>query len=160
GDGAYAIRIADIRPATDDDRSLQEAATLSAEGTELGSAGKFEEGAARLRRALEIVERVKGSDDVEAARIVVSLAACVVDQRRYADAEPLLQRALPILERDLGTDDPVTLRARAALGRLYMFTGQRVNAERAIQSSLALEKSLGPNHPFVAESLIILALLR
>ena len=161
GSGAYTIRIADIRPATDDDRVLQEAATLHSEGTHLMEVGNFEEAAARLKQALAIVERVKGADDVATARVMASLAYCVLDQRRFADAEPLFQRALPILERDPGSDDPVTVHTMARLGRLYMFTGQRVNAERTIQSSLPLlEKALGPNHPFIAEALIILAIVR
>jgi len=161
GDGTYAIRIAEIRTATAEDRSLQEAATLHSEGVELAETGRFEEAEGRLRRALEIVERVKGADDVATARVVAALASCLIDRRRFTEAEPLFNQAIPILERALGPDDPVTLRARVGLARLYMFTGQRVLAERAVQPSLAgLEKSLGSNHPFVAESLTILGILR
>jgi CHAT domain-containing protein/Tfp pilus assembly protein PilF len=160
GNGGYTIRIADIRPATDDDRSLQDAATHYSEGTGLDDAGKFEEAEAQFRQALEIVERVKGSDDVTTATIVASLASCLVDRRRFAEAEPLFDRALPILESKLGSDDPVTLRTRTRQGRMYMFSGQRVNAERAIQRSLPLlEQSLGLNHPFVAESLTVLGIV-
>ncbi len=161
GNGGYAIRIAEIRPANADDRSLQEATTQYSEGTELAITEKCEEAEVRLKRALDIVERVKGPDDVTTARIVASIAACFVDRRYLAEAEPLFQRALLILERDPGSDDPFTLRVLTAQARMYVFAGQRVNAERAIQQSLAgLERALGPNHLFVAEALTVLGMLR
>ena len=116
GEGAYAIRLAEIRPATAGDRSLQEAATLHADGMALIETGKLEDAAARLRHALEILETVKGPDDVATARVVSSLADCAFNQKRFAEAAALFLRALPILERALGEDDPVTLHTLQGLG--------------------------------------------
>lgn len=161
GDGAYAIRLAEIRRATVADGSLQEVATLHADALALIQTGGLDEAAARLKQALDIIERVKGPDDVAAARIAWSLAACMLEQKRFAEAESLYQRALPVFQRVLGEEDPVTLRTVQGLGILYSFTDQRVKAERALQQSLTLlEKALGPNHPYVAESLIPLGMLR
>ena len=161
GDGAYAIRLAEIRSATVADRSLQDAAILHADALTLIQTGKLDETAARLKQALDIIERVKGPDDVATARIVWSLAACTLDQKRLAEAESLYQRALPIFQRVLGEEDPVTLRTLQGLGKVYSFTDERVKAERALQQSLTLlEKALGPVHPYVADSLIPLGMLR
>ncbi len=161
GAGEYTIRIAEVRQATAEDRSLQEVAALRTEAVSLYDAGRFEDATARLRRALEIVEGVKGPQDFVAARIVWALATCVLDQRNFAMAEPLFQRALTTLERERGKDDPVTVFAVKGLGTLYEETGQRVKAERALQPSLdSLEKTLGPNHPSVAGTLMVLGLVR
>jgi len=161
GAGEYTIRIAEVRQATAEDRSLQEAATLRTEAVSLYDGGRFEDATARLRRALEIVEGVKGPEDFVAARIVWALATCVLDQRNFAMAEPLFQRAVKTLERERGKEDPVTVFAVKGLGTLYEETGQRVKAERALQASLdSLEKTLGPNHPSVAGTLMVLGLVR
>ena len=43
-DGAYAVRLTEVRPATQDDRSLQEARRLAAESVSLRGAGKYSDG--------------------------------------------------------------------------------------------------------------------
>ena len=97
GAGEDTIRIAEVRQATAEDRSLQEVATLRTDAWSLTESGKYDDAAARLRRALEIVEGVKGPEDFVAARVVWALATCLLDQRKLALAEPLFQRALKTL---------------------------------------------------------------
>lgn len=159
--GQYAIRLTETRLATSDDRAIQEAASLRHEGLSLYESGKVEEAPARFRRALDILERVKGPGDPAAATVVRNLAVCALDQRNFPLAESLYQRAFNTLERELGKDHPFTAFALKGLGTVYMETGQRVKAERALQQSLdSLEKTLGPNHPEVASALTSLALVR
>ena len=161
GAGAYTIRIAETRQAAAEDRSLQEAASLRAEALSLYDTGRLDEAAGRFRRALEIVESIKGPEDLAAARMAWSLANCVLDQRNFALAETLFHRAFTTVERERGKDDPLTMLVLKGLGTVYQQTGQRVKAERALQQSLdGLERTLGPNHPNVAGTLVVLGLLR
>ena len=53
-----------------------------------------------------------------------NLARAVLDQGKFAQAEPLLVKALEVSRRDLGEEHPDTLAAMNNLAQLYVAQGQ------------------------------------
>jgi hypothetical protein len=60
--GRYEIRLAELRPATEDDRALQEARESIEESIRLNREGRHAEARPLLIRALEIREKLSGPD--------------------------------------------------------------------------------------------------
>jgi hypothetical protein len=72
--GRYEIRVAELRPATEDEHALQQARKSSEEFMQLQRGGKYVESRPFLIRALEIRERVLGPEDLEVAETLEHLA--------------------------------------------------------------------------------------
>lgn len=73
--GQYEIQLIELRPATENDRALQQARDLFTEYGRLIRLAKFAEARAPLIRALEIRERILGVDDLLVAETLVFLAS-------------------------------------------------------------------------------------
>jgi tetratricopeptide (TPR) repeat protein len=92
------------------------------------------------------------------ASLLSNLADLYINERRYAEAEPLLNRSLAIAEKVLGPDHPNVAQTLNNLAMLYDRQGRYADAERLLKRSLAAsEKTLGPNHPDLADLLDNLA---
>lgn len=158
--GEYEIRIEELRAATENDRSLQEARKLNDENIKLRRAGKYEEARPLVERALEIRERLLGPDHCDVAAAINGLAILYYYKGEYGKAELLHQRALAIREKALGPEHPNVAVSLNGLANLYWYKGDYAKAEPLHQRALAIrEKTLGPEHPDVAISLNNLALL-
>jgi len=82
----------------------------------------------------------------------------LVDQGRYAEAEPLFRRSLAIRKKKLGPDHPYVAISLNNLGTLYRAQGRYADAEPLLKRALAIrEKALGSDHPDVAQALNNLA---
>ena len=158
--GAYEIGITETRPATDDDRSLQEARKLRAQAGNLYRAGKYNEALPLMEQATVIAEKVLGADHVYVAWLVREQADAHQSKLDHGKAKTMYERALVALEKDLGQENPLTAETMRALGSTYMTIGDYVKAEQLLQRALQIqEKTLGPDHPWVADCLRSLGVL-
>src|SRR5262245_27496417 len=153
--GSYKIRIEELRAATDNDRALHEAYKLNQEASKLFGAGKYNEALPPVQRALEILERILGPDNIGVTDALNRLAVLYAIKSEHVKAEPLYQRALLIREKALGPDHPEIAISLNNLAILYKNRGEFAKAEPLFQRALQIrEKAFGPNHQEVAASLI------
>jgi CHAT domain-containing protein/Tfp pilus assembly protein PilF len=158
--GNYVARIEELRGATAEDRMLQEARKLSEEFVKLNGAGKYDEAAPLIERALEIREKILGPDHRDVADTLTSLASVYFNKGAYAKSEPLLQRALAVYEKALGPEHPSVALTLNSLAILYWNRSEIVRAEPLSRRAVAIfESALGREHPNVARALNTLAIL-
>jgi CHAT domain-containing protein len=155
--GRYEIRVAEIRAANEQDRSLHEAHKLSTESSILFRAGKYDEAVSVGARALDAAEKVLGTDHVYVAYLLSALGNKQRTKGDYTKAEASLQRALAINEKALGLEHPQTLESLGALGVVYVAKNDYGKAGRMFQQALEVtERTLGTEHPKVADYLVSL----
>jgi len=158
--GRYEIRVAGIRPANEQDRSLHEAHRLSTESSIMLHAGKYDEAVSLAARALDAAEKVLGPDHVYVAYLLGGLGNKQRAKGDYAKSEASLQRALAINEKALGPEHPQTVESLGALGLTYEWKDDYVKAGRMLQQALEItERTLGAEHPKVADYLVSLGVL-
>jgi CHAT domain-containing protein/tetratricopeptide (TPR) repeat protein len=102
-------------------------------------------------------EKLRPPGHPDIARNLNNLAVLLVDQARYAEAEPLHKRALAMRERVLPPGSPEIAANLHNLAFLYKVQGRHEEAEHFAARTLALrERTLRPEHPDVALSLWML----
>jgi CHAT domain-containing protein/tetratricopeptide (TPR) repeat protein len=159
--GAYAIRIAARRAATDDDRSMEVSRRLRATALRLRSEAKVTDARTILERALSIAEGVRGGDDPDVGVLIFELAGNAMATREDARAEALYQRAIGIFEKNWGDQHPYAAMARSRVASLYERAGQGPKGEALLRQALdVLEKTLGTDHLWYVQSLTTLGILR
>ncbi len=136
--GRYEIRIAELRPATENERALQQAYNLFAEHMQFTRAGKYAAARPLLLRVLEIRERVLGPEHPDVAETLAYLASNYELTGDYASAEPLELRALKIREKVYGPNHPLIARSLFDLGILYYQKGDYLKAEELLQKTLGI----------------------
>ena len=149
--GRYEVRLAELRPATENDRALQEALNLFAKYVRVHGEGKWSEAKALILRVLEIREKVLGPDDPLVGRTLTFVAASYGDEGDYARAEPAELRALQITEKALGPDHPDVAMELLHIGADSQLRGNLVRAEEMEQRAWAiLEKQKLTDSPMAA----------
>jgi tetratricopeptide (TPR) repeat protein len=152
--GVYEIRIEMLRPATDDDRALQEAHKLIEESLQLRRAGRFDEALSPVEGALAIRQRVLGMEHPSVAQALNNLAQLNQDKGDYTKAEPLFLSALALQEKVLGPEHPDVAQSLNNLATLYLNKGAYAKAEPLYRRALLiLEKVLSPEHFLIAGTL-------
>jgi CHAT domain-containing protein/Tfp pilus assembly protein PilF len=136
--GRYEIRLAALRPATEDDRALQQARELVEAAVALHREGRYSEARPLLIRALEIRERVAGPDSRGVAEVLGMLATNHQGTGDYASAEPLLERSLTIVEKLYGAENHDVAHELRRLGLFYYRKGDYLKAEERLQKALAI----------------------
>jgi tetratricopeptide (TPR) repeat protein len=112
------------------------------------------------QRAVQVRERLFGSEYPEVAQSLNGLAELCREQGKFSEAEPLYQRTLQIRERHLGSEHPEVAQSLTNLANLYYQQGKYVEAESHYQRALHIfEKCLGREHLYVAYPLNGLATL-
>jgi CHAT domain-containing protein/Tfp pilus assembly protein PilF len=145
--GGYEISVAELRTATEKDRSIQRARELFTESVRLSRAGKYDEALLPGEQALEIREQALGPDHADVAKSLFNLANIQSDKGDYAKAEPLYRRALEIRERALGPDHISLASYLNNLGLHYSETGDYAKAQPLLRRGLEiLERTLGPDN--------------
>ena len=158
GSQALAQPAASPPPAQSATGTIEDAAALERQATELYQAGRFAEAEPLFRRVLAIRERALGPEHPDTARSLNNLAEVLREQGRYADVEPLLRRALAIDEKALGPEHPGTARGLTNLASLFEQQDRYAEAEPLYRRALAIDdKTLGPEHADTATSLNNLA---
>ena len=122
--------------------------------------GSPDEAETHFRRALEIGERVLGSEDLALVPPLTSLGALRIARGAPEDAEPLLTRALAISERSLGRDHPDLIVLLNELSRHYLKQSAYGFAEPLLLQLYSIKRSKGEDHPEVATVLATLAGVR
>ncbi len=160
GIGKYSIRVSELRGATIDEKSLDEARRLYYEGLRLTDAGKFDDALVSANRALEIREKISSSSRAELAASLRSLGAIYLNKNNLAQAEIFLHRAADTTAKTSGNE---TLDYAEALSGLAMVRFNQANyaeAEQLNERSLAVrEKTAGADSVTAAKSLFNLAMI-
>lgn len=110
--------------------------------------GALETAVEHLRRAVEIVERIHGSDDLELVSYLDSLSVQLGEQGRHAEAVELQRRSVAILDAKLGPAHLETARSRRQLGNTLRRMG-RVEEGQALLADVRaiLEANVAEDHP-------------
>jgi CHAT domain-containing protein/Tfp pilus assembly protein PilF len=156
--GRYEVRLAELRIATDKDRSLEEARKLTRESNRVLGEGKPNEARPLAERALAIREEALGPDHVEVASTVNTLANIHYQLDDYNGAEVLFERALAIREKTLSPDHPDLADSMAGLAIVYYVEGKYSRVKPLYDRALEIkEQAFGPDHPEVGRVLNRLA---
>jgi len=152
--GAYELKLAELRPATETDRSLREARRLYSESSALRRAGKYDDSLVAGRRGLELVEKLRGPEHPDVAAALNGIAEAYRFKGDYKQAEPLFQRALEIRQKVFGPEHIFVSYSLNNLALLYYDQGDTDRAEPLFQRALQIkEKLLGPDHLDLANSI-------
>src|SRR5215469_4305534 len=158
--GEYEIELRAIRPATEKDRLLLEAHTLSLQGDKLNDAGKYADSLRFYTRALEHAEKALGPKHAYVGQLLVKRADLERTTDNRPKAEELYQRAIAVDESALGHENPQTAWAIQRLGVLYNWSDDYLRAEPLLRQALSItEKILGSDHPRIIQCLSDLSLL-
>ena len=158
--GRYAIRVDEVRTATERDRDLYESYRLGSEAARLTEVGKLDDAVQVAERALALRETVAEPGDVYRGYLLYRVATLKRIKGDYPAAEQLYRRAIAAREEALGREDPQTAVAMRGLGQLYMSMGDYVRAAPLLQqSSEIVERTLGGDDPLVALGLRLTGLL-
>jgi CHAT domain-containing protein len=140
------------------DELVRQASQLNRQGVTLYQQGRYAGAESLFKRALDIREKVLGSEHPDVGQSLDNLALVYAREGRYADAEPLFKRALAIREKVLGPEHLDVAESLNNLAVNYIKQGRYTDAEPLEERGLAIrEKALGPEHPSVAQSLYNLA---
>jgi serine/threonine protein kinase/tetratricopeptide (TPR) repeat protein len=110
--------------------------------------GQFAEGVAVLREALVI--RRERRDDLALAFALSTLGRRLVEQNKYAEAEPVLREAMEGHSRVLGGEHPDTLMAINNLGALFMRQGRLNEALPLFGAGVRTARAALGRHPTTA----------
>jgi CHAT domain-containing protein/Tfp pilus assembly protein PilF len=156
--GRYAIRLADVRAATEDDKALQEARELYTKSYTAIVGGQYDEAQTMLEKALEIREKIIGPDHPDIAFALTLEGNIAYHKGDLAKAEALFQRAITMLERTIGPDCPQVAMRLNNLASVYVVKRELNKSELLHRRALQIrEQSLPPDHPDIAQSLNNLA---
>jgi CHAT domain-containing protein/Tfp pilus assembly protein PilF len=156
--GRYEIRLEELRVATQNDRSQQEARELYTKAYYSIVAGGYDEAQAMLEKVLEIRQTTIGPDHPDIAFTLTLQANIAYYKGDTARAEPLYQRAIAMLEKTVGPDHPLVATRLNNLGSLYEVKNEIAKSEALHKRALEIrEKALAPDHPDIAQSLNNLA---
>ncbi|HEV2992556.1 MAG TPA: tetratricopeptide repeat protein, partial [Candidatus Angelobacter sp.] len=111
----------------------------------------LEEAKSDFERALQIGERVYGSDHPNVAAVANNIGQILKEQGDLAGALEYSQRALQIDEQVYGPDHPSVARDANNIGTILKEQGDLAGALEYIRRALKIgEKVYGPDHPSVA----------
>jgi CHAT domain-containing protein/Tfp pilus assembly protein PilF len=158
--GRYQIEVSTVRPATEQDRFLSEAHSLSLQADKLNDSGKYEDSLRLYTRAVEDTEKALGPKDAYLGQLLVRQADLERTTDNRPKAEELYKRAIAIDDAVLGHENPQTAWAIQRLGVLYNWSDDYLRAEPLLRDAFAItEKTLGSDHPRNIQCLSDLAVL-
>lgn len=146
--GRYEIRVVELRPATEGERTLQQARTLYREHMRLVREGRYEESVPIMARVLAMRERVLGPDHPDVVEALEYLASAYMLTGDYARAEPLELRALGIREKLFGPDSAGAVESLYDLGIFYFQKGDNLKAEETFGKVLGVLERVGQAESF------------
>jgi esterase/lipase superfamily enzyme/tetratricopeptide (TPR) repeat protein len=121
---------------------------------------RLKEAEQQFWRALEIRQKILKADDAQIALSLINLAALHTRAGQHSDAEPFINLAREMLEKA----DKAERKGHfvqiglSALGQLYLYRGQLVDAEQLFKRSIAIiEEEFPERHRDVAQVLGLLA---
>jgi CHAT domain-containing protein/tetratricopeptide (TPR) repeat protein len=153
--GAYEIHLAEVRIATDNDRTLYEVRQLRTKIRYLMDADRPQEALPLAQRALTLAQQALGPDDAYVGLVMTDLAEVLDAMRKGEEVTQGYERALQVLRAKLGAEHPQTLRVSSRLGNVYADLGGGYSkADQLLSQALeSEERILGPEDPMVANTL-------
>jgi tetratricopeptide (TPR) repeat protein len=119
--------------------------------------GEYSAAETMLQRSLAAKEKTSGSDPVDRAIIMSTLAEVYTKHRKLAEAEPLVLKSVEASNTSC-SEAPISCAfIRSNLGDYYMAKGQWATAELEFERALKLRESTDGEHPLVADSLLSLS---
>jgi CHAT domain-containing protein len=150
----YAIDLLEIRPATQQDRSLFAAHKLSTECQAQYDAGNYDMMLDLAKKALASGEGALGPDDAYVGELASWLGFAQWLKGDRENAAPSLRRAIRIDEATLGKENPQTALALERLGVLYAYSDEYPKGQEALERALEIiQKTLGSDSPRFASCL-------
>lgn len=122
--------------------------------------GRLVEAEASFRRALDVAERARGTEDMAVVPALSALGRILMARNANDEAEPVLTRALALAERHLGREHPDLVGLLNALSRLYFRRPAPALAEPLLMRLHDIKRAKGEDHPEVATVLASLAAVR
>lgn len=120
--------------------------------------GRYSEAEPIYLRALELLKKVCGPNDIKVAQTLNNFAGLYKYHGKLEQALPLYDRALKIVEGQLGTEHPDVSTVLNNIGALRHAQGKYADAKSYYERALSIrEKVYGHNHPFVGQILNNLA---
>lgn len=127
---------------------------LNKHGTAMFRSRNPEAGVISFRRAVKLIERVKGVHDPDVATALNNLAMLYYAQGEYAAAEPLYERALGIDEQALGPEATAVATDLNNLALLYKKQGRLEEARPLMKRALDIKsKHFDSSHPSLIKGL-------
>ena len=121
---------------------------LNKHGTAMYRSRNAEAAAISFKRAVKLIERVKGPNDPDVATALNNLAMLYYIQREFSAAEPLYKRALAIDEYALGPEATAVGTDLNNLALLLKKQNRLEEAEPVMKRALAIKtKHFDPGHP-------------
>src|SRR5260370_35507280 len=105
-----------------------------------------------LQRCLAAAEKTSGSNSVDRAIVMSSLAQAYTKQRKFAEAEPLVLKSVEASNVNCSAVPIPCAFIRSNLGDYYMTKGQWATAQHEFDQSLKLGADTLGEHPLVADS--------
>eukprot|EP00854_Cymbomonas_tetramitiformis_P024944 gene24944-30418_t len=120
--------------------------------------GNFRDGEKDAQTALEVAERIHGSESLLAAKCTRMLAGLLQNQGRHEETVAMYRNSLAVFERFHHGDHPEVASALLALGGVLKNLGRVLEAEPFLERGVQMRENLyGVESPKVAISLDILA---
>ena len=122
--------------------------------------GKYNEAEAACQQALQLNQKVLGTEHPSTLDSMNSLAVVLYRQGRYDEAEAAHRQTLQLMQKVLGTEHPSTLGSMHNLALVLDSQGRYDEAEVAHRQTLQLkQKILGTEHPNTLDSMNSLAVV-
>jgi tetratricopeptide (TPR) repeat protein len=128
--------------------------TLVASGSTLYLAGKYDDAAKLLSRAVELARTSLTAADPLRSMALTGLADVLMQLEKFPQAIQLCQEAL-VADRKRGPQDAAVMaRTLSTLGQAYFYSGDLAAAEAPLREALRVrEQVLGMHHALTAQSL-------
>jgi len=156
--GGYAIRLAEMRAATEEDRSAFASHRLRAEAAVEQDRGKYDDAIRHFELALDLAEKASRPDDGYVGDLLFRIASLKRLKGEYSTAERQFERAVAVEQKAFGRENPQVAMTLRGWGTLYLNMGEHAKAEPLLEEALEIsERTLGKEHPAVALCLRALA---
>jgi tetratricopeptide (TPR) repeat protein len=140
---------------------LDLAANLNNLGSLAYAQGKLDLAEPFYRKALEIYEKVLGSEDSNVGSVLYNLAGLSAERGNLDEALALYQRCLAVRQGAAGTDHPLVAETLNNIGFVHLSRGEEQGAESALGKALEIwQKQAGAEAPYGAITLNNLARIK
>jgi eukaryotic-like serine/threonine-protein kinase len=127
-------------------------------GMAYNARGNFIEADEALREASQLLSETRGSDNFDAAWVVVLRGTINVMRGNFVDAEPMLREGTINVRRTGGPEHPSTVYAESMLAWFLHVTGRREEGMRLIDDARArIAQKLGDRDPRTIEANVVYA---
>ena len=116
--------------------------TLSNLAVILFSLQRFDESEAKLKKALQVCEKVHGYNDSNTLKVINNLADFYSEQEQFKNAEIFYEKGLEISEKVYGAKNPFTLKILCKLSSVFIASGQIDKAESNLTLASKLLKNI------------------